>query len=114
MPDDLPIIYRPGTAEGRQSTSLVPPVRDTAPTERRSRAPASMATGARMHSAQHYRQRAAQVRRLRESILDTALLEQLKIIASDYDQIADDMEKSRTGRGGEINNSEIVHLSGDN
>jgi hypothetical protein len=52
-----------------------------------------MAKGARMHSARHYRQRAAQVRRLTESVLDPVLLEQLKIVASDYDQIADDMDK---------------------
>jgi hypothetical protein len=45
-----------------------------------------------MHSARHYRQRAAQVRRLTESVLDPVLLEQLKIVASDYDQIADDMD----------------------
>jgi hypothetical protein len=68
-----------------------------------------------MHSAQHYRKRAAQVRRLTESVLDPALLEQLKIVANEYDQLADAMEKPRTRREGEIaNNSEIVHLSSDN
>ena len=46
-----------------------------------------------MHSAQHYRQRAAQVRRLRESVLDPALLKQLETVANEYDQIADDMDK---------------------
>ena len=46
-----------------------------------------------MHSAQHYRQRAAQVRRLRESVLDPALLKQLETVANEYDQIADHMEK---------------------
>jgi hypothetical protein len=51
-----------------------------------------------MHSAQHYRQRAAQVRRLRESILDPALLEHLKIIARDYDQIADDGKVANPSR----------------
>jgi hypothetical protein len=49
-----------------------------------------------MHSARHYRQRAAQVLRLTESVLDPVLLEQLKIVASDYDQIADDMDKLPT------------------
>ncbi len=38
-----------------------------------------------MHSAQHYRQRAAQVRRLRESVLDPALLKQLETVANEYD-----------------------------
>jgi hypothetical protein len=46
-----------------------------------------------MHSARHCRQRAAQVRRLTESVLDPVLLEQLQIVASDYDQIADDMDE---------------------
>jgi len=46
-----------------------------------------------MHSAQHYRQRAAQVRRLRESVLDSALLKQLETVANEYDQIADEMDK---------------------
>ena len=46
-----------------------------------------------MHSAQHYRQRAAQVRRLRESVLDPALLKQLETVANEYDQIADHIDK---------------------
>jgi hypothetical protein len=48
-----------------------------------------------MHSAQHYRQRATQVRRLTESVLDPALLQQLKTVANEYDQIADDIDKSQ-------------------
>jgi hypothetical protein len=46
-----------------------------------------------MHSAQHYRQRAVQVRRLRDSVVDSALLKQLETVANEYDQIADDMRK---------------------
>ena len=46
-----------------------------------------------MHSAQHYRHRAVQVRRLTESVSDPALLKQLETIANEYDQIADHMEK---------------------
>ena len=46
-----------------------------------------------MHSVQHYRQRAVQVRRLTESVLDPALLKQLETVANEYDQIADDMDK---------------------
>jgi hypothetical protein len=50
-----------------------------------------------MHSAQHYRQRAAQVRRLTESVLDPALLQQLESFANEYDQIADHLERPHSG-----------------
>ena len=53
-----------------------------------------------MHSAQHYRQRAAQVRRLTESVLDPALLEQLQMVAGDYDRIADDLERPHSRTAG--------------
>jgi hypothetical protein len=50
-----------------------------------------------MHSAQRYRQRAAQVRRLTESVLDPALLQQLETVANEYDQIADHLERPHSG-----------------
>jgi hypothetical protein len=53
-----------------------------------------------MHSAQHYRLRAAQVRRLTESVLDPALLEQLQMVAGDYDRIADDLERPHSRTAG--------------
>jgi hypothetical protein len=53
-----------------------------------------------MHSVQHYRQRAAQVRRLTESVLDPALLEQLQMVACDYDRIADDLERPHSRTAG--------------
>ena len=46
-----------------------------------------------MHSAQHYRHRAVQVRRLTESVSDPALLKQLQTIANEYNQIADHIDK---------------------
>ena len=46
-----------------------------------------------MHSAQHYRDRAAQARRLSESVSDDRLRLQLKTIAADYEQLADEVEK---------------------
>ena len=46
-----------------------------------------------MHSAQHYRQRAVQVRRLTESVSDPALLKQLQTIANEYNEIADHIDK---------------------
>ena len=50
-----------------------------------------------MHSAQRYRQRAAQVRRLTESVLDPALPQQLETVANEYDQIADHLERPQSG-----------------
>ena len=49
-----------------------------------------------MHSAQHYRKRAARVRSLASSDADLALREQLESIASDYDEIADELEVQET------------------
>ena len=46
-----------------------------------------------MHSAQHYRHRAVQVRRLTESVSDPALLKQLQTIANEYNEIADHIDK---------------------
>ena len=46
-----------------------------------------------MHSAQHYRERAARVRSLASSDADLALREQLERMASDYDEIADELEQ---------------------
>jgi len=49
-----------------------------------------------MHSAQHYRERAARVRTLANSDADRALRDQLEIVASDYDEIADELEVQET------------------
>jgi hypothetical protein len=46
-----------------------------------------------MHAAQHYRERAARVRSLASSDADLALREQLESMASDYDEIADELEQ---------------------
>ena len=49
-----------------------------------------------MHAAQHYRKRAARVRSLASSDADLALREQLESMASDYDEIADELEVQET------------------
>jgi hypothetical protein len=46
-----------------------------------------------MHAAQHYRERPARVRSLASSDADLALREQLESMASDYDEIADELEQ---------------------
>ena len=46
-----------------------------------------------MNSAQEYRERAAQARRLGDSVLDPAVREQLETAAKDYDQMADELER---------------------
>jgi hypothetical protein len=51
-----------------------------------------------MHSAQHYRVRAARVRSLASSDADLALREQLESMASDYDEIADELEQETETR----------------
>jgi hypothetical protein len=49
-----------------------------------------------MHSVLHYRERAARVRTLASSDADLALREQLESMASDYDEIADELEVQET------------------
>jgi hypothetical protein len=49
-----------------------------------------------MHSVLHYRERAARVRTLASSDADLALREQLESMASDYDEIADELEAQET------------------
>jgi hypothetical protein len=46
-----------------------------------------------MHSAQHRRERVSYVRRLAEWVSGSALREQLETVASDYDQITDNLER---------------------
>jgi hypothetical protein len=47
----------------------------------------------RMHSAQHYRERAAQARRLASGISDRELQERLEGIAREYEAIAERIER---------------------
>ena len=49
-----------------------------------------------MHSAQHYRERAARVRSLASSAAELALRAQLESMANDYDEIADELEVQET------------------
>jgi hypothetical protein len=49
-----------------------------------------------MHSAQHYRERAARVRTLASSDAELALREQLESMANDYDEIANELEVQET------------------
>lgn len=44
-----------------------------------------------MNAGQTYREKAAQMRRLAESVIDPAAREQLEIAAQDYDQMADEI-----------------------
>ena len=46
-----------------------------------------------MHSGKHYRERAAQARRLAKGMLDPVLLERLTSLADEYDAIADRLEQ---------------------
>jgi hypothetical protein len=46
-----------------------------------------------MHSAQHYRERAEQARRLARGVTDRDLQQQLEALARQYDSIADRMEQ---------------------
>jgi hypothetical protein len=46
-----------------------------------------------MNSAQEYRERAAQARRLAKTVFDAALRERLETVASDYDRMADQLEQ---------------------
>jgi hypothetical protein len=46
-----------------------------------------------MNQIQEYRERAAQARRLADSVLDRAVQEQLEAAASDYDRMADQLEQ---------------------
>jgi len=46
-----------------------------------------------MHSAQHHRERAAHVRRLAEWVSGPALREQVETVASEYDQISDNLDR---------------------
>jgi hypothetical protein len=45
-----------------------------------------------MHSATHYRERAVHLRRLAGTTADLALQEQLETVATDYDQIAGELD----------------------
>ena len=45
-----------------------------------------------MHNAAYYRQRAAQAKRLARAVSNTEVVEQLLSVASDYDEIAEDLE----------------------
>ena len=45
-----------------------------------------------MHSANHYRDRAAQIRQLAANLSHPALQEQLEIVASDYHQIVNESD----------------------
>jgi len=47
-----------------------------------------------MNTVQEYREKAAQARRLADSILDPAVREQLETAARDYNQMADQLEES--------------------
>ena len=52
-----------------------------------------------MNTVQEYREKAAQARRLADSILDPAVREHLETAARDYDQMADQLEEcSARGR----------------
>src|SRR2546423_4495496 len=57
---------------------------------------AGIRLGPAMHSAQHYRERAARVRTLASSDAELALREQLESMANDYDEIADELEVQET------------------
>ena len=48
-----------------------------------------------MHSAQHHRERAAYVRRLAKWVSGPALREQIETVASEYDQITDNLDRPR-------------------
>jgi len=47
------------------------------------------------HTAKHYRRRAAELRRLAALVSDPALSDQLKLVAQDYDELAEEPERSR-------------------
>jgi hypothetical protein len=49
-----------------------------------------------MNQIQEYRERAAQARRLADSVLDDGVREQLETAASDYDRMADQLEDEAT------------------
>ena len=46
-----------------------------------------------MHSVQHYRERAAQARRLAKGVVDRELVDRLEALAREYDAIADRLEE---------------------
>lgn len=48
-----------------------------------------------MHSARHYRERAAQARRLAGGVTDIALQKRLEEIAREYDRMAEKIEIPR-------------------
>jgi hypothetical protein len=60
-----------------------------------------------MHAAQHYRERAARVRSLASSDADLALREQLESMASDYDEIADELEVQETENATQLTRSPL-------
>ena len=47
------------------------------------------------HTAERYRRRAAELRRLAALVSDPALSDQLKLIAQDYDELAEEPDHSR-------------------
>ena len=55
-----------------------------------------------MHSSQHYRMRAQEVRRLAAAVTDREIARQLEGVAQEYEQIADSLER----RGSESSASE--------
>jgi len=46
-----------------------------------------------MHSAQHYRDRAAQARRLASGVIDRELVERINGIAREYEAIAEGLDQ---------------------
>lgn len=47
------------------------------------------------HTAERYRRRAAELRRLAALTCDLALSDQLKLVAQDYDALAEEPDQSR-------------------
>jgi hypothetical protein len=54
-----------------------------------------------MDTDQEYRDRAAQARRVAESVKDPLIREQLEVAAGDYDEMADQAEEASTKESGD-------------
>jgi hypothetical protein len=52
-----------------------------------------------MHSAQHYRVRAAEIRKLAESVTNVALEAELQAVAREYEHIADSLDREASDEG---------------